>query len=62
MGIGVDCCHRVYLTRVYKDFHCDTFFPNMDDTFKLVSDPTIPSEMQEENDIEYKYEVYEKVA
>ncbi|XP_078666418.1 dihydrofolate reductase-like [Branchiostoma floridae x Branchiostoma belcheri] len=55
------CCHRVYLTRVYKDFTCDTFFPSMDDSFKLVSDPGIPSEMQEENGIEYKYEVYEKV-
>ncbi|XP_077994063.1 dihydrofolate reductase-like isoform X2 [Glandiceps talaboti] len=55
-------CHRVYLTRIMADFDCDTFFPDFDTSaFKLVSDPSIPSEIQEEKGIQFKYEVYEKI-
>nr|XP_006815969.1 PREDICTED: dihydrofolate reductase-like [Saccoglossus kowalevskii] len=54
-------CYRIYLTRVMADFDCDTFFPEFDtNLFNLVSDPDVPSEIQEEKGIQFKYEVYEK--
>ena len=55
-------CHRIYLTRILKDFECDVFFPEVDQSrFKLVKDPEVPEEEQEENGIKYRFEVYEKV-
>ncbi|XP_072174317.1 dihydrofolate reductase-like [Diadema setosum] len=53
-------CHRIYLTRVMKEIECDTFFPEFDlNRFKLVTDPAVSTEVQEENGIQYKYEIYE---
>nr|KAG5693387.1 hypothetical protein BaRGS_015674 [Batillaria attramentaria] len=53
---------RLYLTRVLGDFKCDTFLPDIDDTkFCKVPNPdTIPSETLNENNIDFKFEVYEK--
>ncbi|XP_051157132.1 dihydrofolate reductase [Leptopilina boulardi] len=53
--------HRLYLTRVKKQFECDTFFPPLPKNFDLVCDPDVPKGIQEENDIQFEYEVYEKV-
>ncbi|XP_042870388.1 dihydrofolate reductase-like [Penaeus japonicus] len=54
--------HRIYLTRILKNFECDTFLPSFDPKkFQIVTDPAVPDEMQQEGDIIYKYEVYEKV-
>lgn len=54
-------CYRVYLTEILAEYECDTFFPTIDSSFKLVSSPEdIPSETQEENGIQYKYKIYEK--
>jgi len=54
-------CHRIYLTRVMAHFECDTFFPNISlDRFKLVQDEAVTDEIQEENGLKYKFEVYEK--
>ena len=56
-------CHRVYLTDVKAEFECDTFFPPMDQSiFKLVHDPNVSEEEQEENGIRFKYQVFEKQA
>ncbi|XP_068980433.1 dihydrofolate reductase [Bombus flavifrons] len=52
--------HRLYLTRVKKHFVCDTFFPTIPNNFVLIGDPNIPQGVQEENDIQFVYEVYEK--
>lgn len=53
-------CDRIYLTHVMKEFDCDTFFPEFDDSmFKRVSDPDVPEEIQEENGIQYEYRLYQ---
>ncbi|XP_038057989.1 dihydrofolate reductase-like [Patiria miniata] len=61
-GLESPQCHRYYITRVYGDFQCDAFCPDVDSTkFKLVSDPDINGEIQEENGIKFKFEVYERM-
>ncbi|KAB7504583.1 Viral dihydrofolate reductase [Armadillidium nasatum] len=48
---------------LYKDFECDTFLPQIEyDCFKLIDDPTVPNGVQEEGDVKYRYEVYEKIT
>ncbi|XP_059609435.1 dihydrofolate reductase [Phlebotomus argentipes] len=54
-------CHRIYFTDVKKKFECDAFFPVIPEGFKIVpNDEDIPSEVQEENGIQYQYLLYEK--
>ncbi|KAG7270090.1 hypothetical protein CRUP_020359 [Coryphaenoides rupestris] len=55
-------CDLIYLTDVMANFDCDVFFPKIDrQLFKLQdSFPGVPSEIQEENGIKYKYQVYKK--
>lgn len=56
-----DDCHRIYLTRILATFECDAFFPNVDTAFGLVANPAdIPSELQEEDGVQYRYTIYEK--
>ncbi|XP_046985170.1 dihydrofolate reductase-like isoform X2 [Schistocerca americana] len=52
-------CHRLYITNILKDYNCDTFFPEIGSQYKSVSDPTVPSGIQEENGIQFQYKVYE---
>ncbi|KAK3871137.1 hypothetical protein Pcinc_023699 [Petrolisthes cinctipes] len=55
--------HRLYITRVLREYDCDTFFPEFDHhKFKKLVDPSVPSELQEEDGVQYRYEVYEKDA
>ena len=62
MALQSQHLHRIYLTRILKDYDSDVFFPSFDTTeFKLVEDPCVPSEIQQEGDVQYKYEVYEKI-
>ncbi|KAH0554382.1 dihydrofolate reductase isoform X1 [Cotesia glomerata] len=55
-------CFRIYLTYIKKDFECDTFFPSIPKNFIETSDTNIPSDIQEENGIQFLYKVYEKVS
>lgn len=50
-------CTRIYFTDIMAHFNCDVFFPEFDeDIFKLVEEfPDIPSEIQEENGVKYKF-------
>lgn len=51
-------CSGIWLTRVFKTFNCDAFFPKIDkNRFKK----TFQSEMQKENGIEFQFEKYERV-
>lgn len=54
-------CHRLYFTKIKAKFDCDTFFPKIPDTFKRIeNDDDVPKEIQEENGIQYEYQIYEK--
>ncbi|XP_067003325.1 dihydrofolate reductase [Anabrus simplex] len=54
-------CHRMYITRVLKEFECDTFLPEIKPSFTPVLDPNVPEGIQEENGIQYGYEVYQQL-
>jgi dihydrofolate reductase len=45
---------NIYITRIDKEFHCDTFFPNIPTYFNLESE----SSWLRENEINYKFEKY----
>jgi hypothetical protein len=47
---------KIYLTKVQGDFECDTFFEGIPDDFSVVS----ATDWQQENDILYSFEVYER--
>ena len=50
---------RIYVTEIYKEFECDTFFPNIDsDVFGL----THVSEFKEENGIYFRHKIYKTLA
>jgi dihydrofolate reductase / thymidylate synthase len=47
---------KIYITEIYKEFECDTFFPVISNEFKLID----VSEFQEENNIYYRNLILEK--
>ncbi|KAJ0069372.1 hypothetical protein NL108_004206, partial [Boleophthalmus pectinirostris] len=55
-------CDLIYLTDVRATFDCDVFFPEFDKRVFQLQDkfPGVPSEIQEENGIQFKYEVFKK--
>ncbi|XP_065106425.1 dihydrofolate reductase isoform X2 [Paramisgurnus dabryanus] len=54
---------RLFVTRVLKQFDCDTFLPDINmDKYKLLPEfPAVPTGLQEENGVQYKFEVYDSV-
>lgn len=51
-------CSGIWLTRVFKTFNCDAFFPKIDENcFKK----TWQSEIQKENGLEFQFEKFERV-
>ena len=54
LAIESNLCSQLYITEVYNEFECDTFFPDIPDDFILESDSVWFSE----NDINFKYETY----
>ncbi|KAM7002913.1 dihydrofolate reductase [Tautogolabrus adspersus] len=55
-------CDLLYLTDVMADFDCDVFFPEFDrGLFKEQERfPGVPSKIQEENGVKYKFRVFKK--
>ncbi|KAK2837049.1 hypothetical protein Q5P01_014261 [Channa striata] len=55
---------RLFVTRILNQFECDTFLPAISpDKYHLLPEfPGVPQELQEENGIQYKFEVYESVG
>ena len=52
---------KLYITRILKDYDCDTFFPAVDTyRWSLTSDKMVPGDVQTEDGIQFKYEVYEQ--
>ena len=54
-----DCVSKIYVTEVYKNFDCDTYFPKIDtEKFKL----SYVSKFNSENNIYYRYKEYNKLC
>lgn len=54
-------CDKLYITRIRKQFECDSFFPQFcEDDYQLVEEPDVSREMQEENGIQYEFKIYKK--
>ncbi|CAB3386782.1 Hypothetical predicted protein [Cloeon dipterum] len=53
-------CHRVYFTKIMAEYECDTFFPSMDfGKFETIPDPHVSDEIQEEQGVRYRYQVFQ---
>ncbi|CAG5917847.1 unnamed protein product [Menidia menidia] len=54
---------RLFVTRILKRFESDTFLPEISpDKYRLLPEfPGVPSGLQEENGIQYRFEVYESI-
>lgn len=50
-------CFEILLTRINKNFNCDTFIPIIDPSFVLMA-----QNKQIENEVEYSFESYKKIA
>ncbi|GJQ82712.1 hypothetical protein Trydic_g19723 [Trypoxylus dichotomus] len=51
--------HRLYLTEIKKNYDCDIFFPSLDDKLVEVHDADVPKGIQQENDVQFVYKVFE---
>ena len=54
--IHEDYVKNIYLTQIYNDFKCDTFFPEIPENFYLKRQ----SSMKVENNINYKYKLFSR--
>ncbi|XP_058501506.1 zgc:153031 [Solea solea] len=57
-------CDLVFLTDVMANFDCDVFFPEFDRELFEIQErfPNVPSDVQEENNVKYKWQVFKKVT
>ncbi|KAI5623900.1 hypothetical protein C0J50_16581, partial [Silurus asotus] len=55
-------CDLIYLTDIMADFDCDVFFPSFDQNIykKQNNYPGVPNEIQEENGIKFRFQVFRK--
>ncbi|MBU3928641.1 MAG: dihydrofolate reductase [Bacteroidetes bacterium] len=51
--------NRLYITRVFKEFEADTFFPGIpENEWELISEEKITDDVQ--NDFNYSFEIYKR--
>jgi len=55
-AIKHESCRRLYITEIYQNFECDTFFPEINKSFKLSN----VSSFQEDNSVYFRYLDYHK--
>lgn len=53
-----DLVDKIYLTRIHKTYEGDTFFPELNDKWKLVSSEKCKADEKHKSD--FSFEVYEK--
>lgn len=54
-------CDKLFITRVLREFECDTFFPEFDaEKYTLIKEDGVSEEVQEEKGIRYEFKVYQK--
>lgn len=55
-------CELIFLTDIMADFDCDVFFPQFDRSIfkKQQRFPGVPNEIQEENGVTFKFEVFKR--
>ncbi|XP_056645719.1 dihydrofolate reductase [Diorhabda sublineata] len=60
---AVECEHfyRLYLTKILKEFDCDTFFPELPSDMEEVKDDSVPEGVQSEGDINFTFNVYQNM-
>ena len=52
---------KIFITKILNDYDCDTFFPSINiKEWKSISDKMVPEAIQTEENIQFKYEVYER--
>ena len=47
---------RIYITKINKEYECDTFFPKFSDDYQLIKNTT-----QIENDVTLEFKIYARV-
>lgn len=61
-GLEHPWCDLIYLTDIMADIDCDVFFPKFDHRIFIKQDrfPGVKNEIQEDNGIRYKFQVFKK--
>lgn len=58
LAMEADLVDKIYLTRVHKTYEGDTYFPELNDKWKLVSSEKFIADEKHKSD--FSFEVYEK--
>ena len=53
-ALETGACQTIYLTRIFSDFKCDTFFPVFEDKFKEIES----SDLEQHDDLTYCFAVF----
>lgn len=61
-AIEMNECNKIYLTKINFRFNCDRFFPSIDkQKFKEIDEFGLKDVLQIENNLEYKFTIYERI-
>jgi dihydrofolate reductase len=54
-------CEEIFLTKVFKEYECDTFFPIIDENFFFQDLDYLKNDsFQKENDVEYQFCLFKR--